>query len=189
MAFKRRSRAKRKPRPRATPAPKPLNLDDGSVTGRKLITEKLYQAVTFYWAKKTYSVHKEVGVERWGRRRLDVMAMDFVGNMVGLEIKSCLADFRTDKKWREYLSHTTQLYFVFPPSIMKSRCFPEIKEELKAEGAGILTLSETTGLIRCAMKAKRRPMSIVSKHQVYKKLAWRGGESKRTITQTQRVYL
>lgn len=187
MAYKRRSRAKRKPRP--TPAPKPLNLDDGSVTGRRLITEKLHQAAVFYWAKKTYSVHKEVGVERWGARRLDVMAIDFVGNMVGVEVKSCLADYRADKKWRDYLSHTTQLFFLFPPSIMKSRCYPEIKAEIIAEGAGILTLSETTGLVRCAVRAKRRPMSIVRKHQIYKKLAWRGGDSKRNVAQTQRVYL
>ncbi len=188
MAFRRRSKG-RKRTAKSIPAPKPTNIDDGTLTGRKLITEKLHQAAVYYFAKKTYSVHKEVGVERWGRRRLDVMAMDFVGNVVGLEIKSCLADFRSDKKWREYLSHTTQLFFVFPPSIMKSRCFPEIKEELKAEGVGILTLSETTGLIRCAMRAKRRPMSVVRKYQMYKKLAWRGGESKRNVEQVKRVYL
>lgn len=189
MAYKRRSKPRGKRKPRATPAPKPVNIDDTSLTGRKLITEKLHQAAVYYWAKKTYSVHREVGVERWGARRLDVMAMDFVGNVVGVEIKSCLADYRSDKKWREYLSHTTQLFFVFPPSIMKSRCYPEIKAEIVAEGAGILTLSETTGLIRCAVRAKRRPLAITRKHQIYKKLAWRGGDSKRNVMQIQRVYL
>lgn len=187
MAYKRRSRAKRKPR--KTPAPKPLSLDDGSVAGRRLITEKLHIAAIQYWAKKTYSTHREIGVQRWGARRVDLMAFDFVDNMVACEVKSCLADYRSDKKWRDYLSHSTQLFFIFPPSIMKSRCFPEIKAEIVAEGAGILALSETTGLLYCAVRAKRRPMAIVRKYQIYKKLAWKAGVNKSNITQVQRVYL
>lgn len=183
------ARRRRKPRPRATPKPKPLNLDDGSVTGRRAITEKLNRAATFYWAKKTYSVHREIGVARWGARRVDLMAMDFVGNVAICEVKSCLADYRSDKKWREYIKFSTQMYFVFPSSILKSRCYPEIKAEIIAEGVGILTLSDATGLIRCAVKAKRRPMHTERRLELLTKLSWLGGQSKRTIAQTERVYI
>lgn len=33
--------------------------------------------------------------------------------LVGYEVKSCIQDFRTDKKWRNYLNLINQLYFVF----------------------------------------------------------------------------
>lgn len=156
---------------------------------RKEITEKLYEAVTFYFVKKLCSVHREVGVERWGRARLDAMCIDYKTNIVGVEVKSCLADYRTDKKWKKYLSHCNKLYFCFPPSVIKSRKFPEIKAELAEHGVGILTLSETSGRIRCIKGAQYREVSTTRKFEIYKKLAWIGGDSKRNIKRTRRVYL
>jgi len=159
------------------------------LTSRKDVTAALHRAVTFYFVKRMFAVHKEVGVERWGKLRLDLLCTDLVGNFVGVEVKSGLPDFRSDKKWRNYLEHVDMFYFCFGPDLLKSRCFPEIKAELKSAGVGILALSETTGMIRCVMRAKRNRISIVKKHQMYKKLAWRAGDSKRTIKRTQRVYL
>lgn len=153
------------------------------------ITKKLQQALTYYFVKKMYAIHHEVGVERWGKLRLDALCTDLVGNFVGIETKSCLADYRSDSKWRKYLEHVDMLYFLFAPDILKSRCFAEIKVELKEAGVGILALSETTGQIRCVLRAKRNPISIVRKHLMYKKLAWRAGDSKRNIKRTQKVYL
>lgn len=156
---------------------------------RKEITEKLYEAVTYYFVKKMHSVHREVGVERWGRKRLDAMCIDFRSNITGVEVKSCLADFRTDKKWRAYLSHCNRLYFMFPPSVLKSRKFAEIKAELKAEGVGILTLSPTTGKVRCVTGARYHEVSDARKFELYRKLAWIGGDSRRNIKRIKRVYL
>lgn len=156
---------------------------------RTNITAALYTALTYYYAKQTCSVHKEVGVVPWGRSRLDALVIDYPGNFMGVEIKSCLADFRADKKWRDYLPHVNKLYFLFAPSITKSRCYPEIREELKAEGVGILILSETTGRISCSQKAKFRQVSILAKHRMYRKLAWLAGDARHTIKRTQRVFL
>nr|DAF93680.1 MAG TPA: DNA repair protein [Myoviridae sp. ctshb19] len=156
---------------------------------RSDITSALMQALTFYYAKKTCSVHKEVGVVPWGRSRLDALVIDYPGNFMGVEIKSCLADYRADKKWRDYLPHTNKLYFLFAPSITKSRCYPEIREELRAEGVGILVLSETTGLITCSQKAKYRQVAVTAKYRMFRKLAWLAGEAKHNIKRTQRVFL
>jgi hypothetical protein len=155
---------------------------------RREITEKLHEAVMYYYVKKTYSVHREVGVERWGKARIDMMALSLSSQIIGIEVKSCLADFRADDKWRKYLSHSNKFYFMFAPSILKSRKYDEIKAELKAEGIGILTLT-TTGRVRCALRAKSREVSDTKKFDLYKKLAWRGGDSKRNIKKTKRVYL
>lgn len=155
---------------------------------RREITEKLHQAVMYYYVKKTYSVHREVGVERWGKARIDMMALSLSSQVIGIEVKSCLADFRADAKWRKYLSHSNKFYFMFAPSILQSRKYDEIKAELKAEGVGILTLT-TTGRVRCALRAKTREVSEVKKFDIYKKLAWRGGDSKRNIKRTYKVFL
>lgn len=184
MAYTRRKRKPKVPKPQAINNARPA---DGKKS-RKDVTEALYEAVMYYFVKKTCSVHKEVGVEPWGRRRLDALVIDYPGNLTGIETKSCLADFRSDKKWRNYLPYTNQFYFCFAPELTKSRCYPEIRKELKEAGVGILVLSET-GRIVCSQKAKRRLVSIVYKYQLFRKLAWREGDSKRNIHQTKRVYL
>jgi hypothetical protein len=155
---------------------------------RRENTERIHKAVTYYFVKKMYSVHREVGVQRWGARRIDIMCLDFLSNIVGVEVKSCLADFRADKKWREYLSHVNKMYFAFSQEITKSRVFPEIKAELKAEGVGIMVLGPS-GHMKVIAAARYKKLHILRKYELYRKLAWRAGDSKRNIKRTQRVYL
>lgn len=46
--------------------------------------------------------------------RIDVLRIDRNKNeLTGFEIKSCIEDFRTDKKWQNYLELINALYFVF----------------------------------------------------------------------------
>ena len=155
---------------------------------RRENTERIHKAVTYYFVKKMYSVHREVGVQRWGARRIDIMCLDFLSNIVGVEVKSCLADFRADKKWRDYLSHCNKMYFAFSQEITKSRVFPEIKAELKAEGVGIMVLGPS-GHMKVIAAARYKKLHILRKYELYRKLAWRAGDSKRNIKRTQRVYL
>lgn len=44
-------------------------------------------------------------------RRADVMAVSAKGEIVIVEVKSCLADFRTDQKWPEYAPYCDRFYF------------------------------------------------------------------------------
>ncbi len=44
-------------------------------------------------------------------RRADVMAVGPRGEIVILEVKSCLQDFRTDQKWPEYAPYCDRFYF------------------------------------------------------------------------------
>ena len=56
------------------------------------------------------------------RRRADLAGLDRKGRFVIVEIKSCLADFRTDNKWHDYLPHCDFFYFAvaddFPTDIL-----------------------------------------------------------------------
>jgi hypothetical protein len=44
-------------------------------------------------------------------RRADVVGVNGDGALVIVEIKSSVADFRADRKWRDYAAHCDRLYF------------------------------------------------------------------------------
>jgi hypothetical protein len=44
-------------------------------------------------------------------RRADVLALSAAGRFAIVEIKSGLADFRSDQKWQDYLAHCDRFYF------------------------------------------------------------------------------
>ena len=59
-------------------------------------------------------------------RRVDIIALDADGGFVIAEVKSCATDFRTDRKWREYLPFCERFYFAvsadFPLEILPPDC-------------------------------------------------------------------
>jgi hypothetical protein len=68
-------------------------------------------------------------------RRADLVALGSDGELVIVEIKSSLADFRADEKWPEYRWHCDRLFFAtashVPPDI-----FPEDAGLILADGYG-----------------------------------------------------
>jgi hypothetical protein len=55
-------------------------------------------------------------------RRADVVGLNGVGEIVIVETKSCLEDFRVDEKWREYAPYCDAFYFAvtedFPVDVL-----------------------------------------------------------------------
>ncbi|MEM7491827.1 MAG: MmcB family DNA repair protein [Pseudomonadota bacterium] len=55
-------------------------------------------------------------------RRADIAALGTGGEISIIEIKSCLNDFRTDKKWRDYVAYCDRFYFAvghdFPQNVI-----------------------------------------------------------------------
>lgn len=47
-------------------------------------------------------------------RRVDVMGIGRDGRITVIEVKSCEADFRADRKWPEYLTYCDLFYFAVP---------------------------------------------------------------------------
>ncbi len=47
-------------------------------------------------------------------RRADVMALDGAGDIVIVEVKSSIEDFRADRKWAEYREFCDAFYFAVP---------------------------------------------------------------------------
>ena len=50
-------------------------------------------------------------------RRVDLMALGRDGRLVAIEVKSCRADFLTDRKWPDYLGYADQFYFAVAPGL------------------------------------------------------------------------
>jgi len=59
-------------------------------------------------------------------RRADIAALDRDGRITIVEIKSSLADFRTDQKWPEYADYCDRFFFAvkpeFPREILPEHC-------------------------------------------------------------------
>jgi hypothetical protein len=50
-------------------------------------------------------------------RRADIVALATDAKIIIVEVKSSVADFRADTKWREYRAHCDRFYFAIPESV------------------------------------------------------------------------
>ncbi len=60
-----------------------------------------------------FAVVSELGLP--SGRRADLVALNARGEVWIIEIKSSLADFRTDQKWQDYHNHCDRLFFAVAP--------------------------------------------------------------------------
>lgn len=66
-----------------------------------------------YFAAKNYAVHFEMGLNSGGKFRADVLALNMQCELIIVEIKSSVADYKSDKKWHNYKLYSDKFYFVF----------------------------------------------------------------------------
>ena len=77
-------------------------------------------------------------------RRADIIGLNKKGVIVIVEVKSSVADFRSDRKWKEYLDHCDEFYFAvtddFPQDIL-----PPDEGQIIADkyGAAIISTSQS----------------------------------------------
>ena len=80
------------------------------------------RGVCRYLAEAGYGTLAEVTLA--SGRRVDIMAIDRAGQILVIEIKSSLADFRADQKWEEYLAYCDAFAFAvgpdFPHAVLPS---------------------------------------------------------------------
>jgi hypothetical protein len=154
----------------------PVKQEKPEKLGRREITTILTRAVTKYMAKKNLSCHCEIGIIPGGTRRIDVLALNMKAHFIGIEVKSCIADYRADKKWRDYLPFTNKFYFIFPQSIYDNKKqYAKILEDIGDTGVGVMILDERYGRVRVVRNAKKRKVSKENKTRAIIKMAWRGG--------------
>lgn len=152
---------------------------------RKEVTKTLTEAVSHYFINKMFSVFHEFGVGKRGERRLDLLCLHTSLNVVGVEIKSCKADYATDKKWLQYLDYTNKLYLAIPPKLLADPFYAQILEDIKPHGIGIISLTPC-GRVYVVKNAKARDLDDLVVGKMLMKMAWRGGASLRNVKRNRR---
>ena len=60
----------------------------------RLKAKLLRHEVSKYLSKMGFSCHYEVGLNRWGKLRADVLAFNYKRRLIVVEVKSSLADYK-----------------------------------------------------------------------------------------------
>ncbi|HLZ84577.1 MAG TPA: DNA repair putative endonuclease MmcB [Caulobacteraceae bacterium] len=83
------------------------------VISRPQITSAVTRGAARLFVALGYAPLLEVGLPNG--RRADIMALGPRGQIAVAEVKSGLEDFRTDRKWGEYLPYCDAFYFAVAP--------------------------------------------------------------------------
>lgn len=92
-----------------------------------------------------------------GGRRADLMALGPDGELLVVEIKSSIADFRADAKWPDYRASCDRLFFAIPDSV-PADIMPEDAGLIVADGFGAAVLREAP--IHRLAPATRRTLTL-----------------------------
>ena len=90
-------------------------------------------------------------------RRADVVGVNGDGALVIVELKSSVADFRADRKWRDYFAHCDRLYFAVDAD-MPLAIMPEVAGLIVADSYGGEILREPAA--RAIPPAARRAVLL-----------------------------
>jgi len=87
-------------------------------------------------------------------RRADIMALGPRGEIAIAEVKSSLEDFRTDRKWGDYLPYCDAFFFAVAPGFPRE-ILPNGPGLIVADGFGgaVLTEAPATPLVAARRKA------------------------------------
>ena len=90
-------------------------------------------------------------------RRVDILALGPKNEIAVIEIKSSLADYRTDAKWEEYLDFCDRFYFAVPPEFPRE-IIPEDVGLVVADRYGAEILRE--GPVTLLPAARRKKLTL-----------------------------
>ena len=130
----------------------PSALSDGRQSETALV---IARGVRRLLRARGYSTVTELPLLRG--RRADVVALNGDGALLIVEIKSSVADFRADRKWRDYAAHCDRLYFAIP-SEMPAEIMPEETGLIVADAYGAEILREAPA--RAIAPATRRAVML-----------------------------
>jgi hypothetical protein len=90
-------------------------------------------------------------------RRADILALGKGGELMIVEIKSSVADFRADRKWQEYRDFADRLYFAVPNDF-PAALIPEECGLMVADAFGAQMLRD--GILLPLAAARRRAVTL-----------------------------
>lgn len=117
--------------------------------------KELCRGVCRALARRGFATLAEVALANG--RRADVLALGRDGELVIVEIKSSVADFRSDRKWPEYRDFCDRLYFAVPGGFPRE-LIPEDCGLIVADGFSAAVLREAPAVPLVA--ARRRALLL-----------------------------
>lgn len=102
-----------------------------------------------------YAPLAEVGLPNG--RRADLMALGPKGDIVIVEVKSGLEDYRVDRKWGEYMAYCDAFYFAVAPEFPRD-ILPEGPGLIIADGFGGAVISEAP--VEALAGARRKALTL-----------------------------
>jgi len=90
-------------------------------------------------------------------RRADLLALGSDGVLLIVEVKSSVADFRSDRKWSEYRDYCDRLSFAVPAEFPKT-LIPDDCGLIVADPFGAMILRE--GALHALVPARRRALTL-----------------------------
>jgi len=102
-----------------------------------------------------YAPMLEVGLPNG--RRADLMALGPKGEFVICEVKSSLEDYRTDRKWGEYLPYCDAFYFAVAPEFPR-HVLPEGPGLIVADGFGGAVIEDSP--LSALAPARRKALTV-----------------------------
>ena len=106
---------------------------------RPLITRQIMRGTARHLLASGYAVISEMTLA--SGRRADLVALSPVGQLLIVEVKSGLEDFRADSKWLEYRAYCDGLAFAVSP-YFPVEMLPDTVGLIMADGFGAATLRE-----------------------------------------------
>jgi len=109
-------------------------------------------------------------------RRADIVALHPDGALLIVEIKSSIADFRADHKWRDYAAHCDRLYFAIPDE-MPAEIMPEDAGLIVADhwGAEIVREAELRAIAPATRRAVMLRFAIAAADRLHRLADPNGG--------------
>lgn len=112
------------------------------------VADAIKLRVASYFVRKNRACFFELGLCDGGRLRADIFVLAMNGYAVVVEVKSSLADFRSDKKMHLYEPYANKIYIALPEPV-----YLKVKDEI-LDGWGVFIMDETGLHIRKVVPAR-----------------------------------
>ena len=120
--------------------------------------------------KRLCSVSCEFGLATG--QRLDVIGVNYWGEILGAEVKVTRQDWQGDKKWYGYTQWCDWLWFAFPKGLVTLEDF---RVSPQSDHAGMIEVDEV-GAVAVLARAKRNRLHFPKRFDVMHRLAMRAGD-------------
>lgn len=137
---------------------------------RAQTARRLKDAFRTYYRDKRWAVHEELGLNKGGKLRADMVAHTLSGHFVIGEIKSCVADFKTDSKCDKYVKYANKMYFV-----MTDKTWAKLEDQVEfPSNVGVMVVN-SANVLKVVKKAKKRELAPSFQLRMALRAGYRGG--------------